>query len=291
MRRAFSNPQIYPGIPAITSGINRLREECVRNCLSVSGDSYLLSVHFIPLVHYCPGVRTFGSTPTHRLHLARPPFLSSCQSVCLSFLSSRSVPVPAGLADQEPGLPWQPVLSPSLDGSSPDCVPSFTTPQKCTPRTCTAARGYRRVVTFFISDSFPIIHSLKLQSQHFSLPRLPPFTPRSRFTWVSQVRKLTLWVSAEADEMSLYVQFKWRYSAPCLCGICHTSSSAGRNHSPQRRTLTCRHLCHREMNRFPESDRYMLRGWHVGADWIQDQEWCETLKTLQNSARLQGDGT
>lgn len=137
VRRAFSNPQIYPGIPAITSGINRLREECVRNCLSVSGDSYLLSVHFIPLVHYCPGVRTFGSAPTHRLHPARPPFLSSCQSVCLSFLSSRSVPVPAGLADQEPGLPWQPVLSPSLDGSSPDCVPSFTTPQKCTPRTCT----------------------------------------------------------------------------------------------------------------------------------------------------------
>lgn len=105
----------------------------------------------------------------------------------------------------------------------------------------------------FIFDSFTITHSFKLQSQHFPLLCLPPFTPRARFTWVSQVRKLTLWVSAESHEMSLYVQFKWRCSRPCLCGICHTSSSAGRNHSLQRRILTCRHLRHREMNRFPRS--------------------------------------
>lgn len=54
--------------------------------------------------------------------------------------------------------------------------------------------------------------------------------------------------------MSLRVHVQWRHSRPALCGICHTSSSAGRNRSPQRRRLTCAHLRQREMNRFLRSD-------------------------------------
>lgn len=50
-----------------------------------------------------------------------PPLL---QSVSLLLACSHSVPAPAGLGDQEPGLPWQLVLSLSLDGSSLDSVTS-----------------------------------------------------------------------------------------------------------------------------------------------------------------------
>lgn len=52
------------------------------------------------------------------------PSLLPSPPVCLSPSRSHSVPAPAGLRDQEPGLPWQLVLSLSLDGSSMACVPS-----------------------------------------------------------------------------------------------------------------------------------------------------------------------
>lgn len=50
----------------------------------------------------------------------------------------------------------------------------------------------------------PLFTRLNCNHNIFPLPCLPPFTPGSRFTWVSQVRKLTLWGSAESEEMSLY---------------------------------------------------------------------------------------
>lgn len=147
----------------------------MRNCLPVCGDPSLPSILFIPLVHYCPGVRTCGSAPTHRLYPARSLFLSSCQSVCLFFPSSCSLPVPAGLADQEPGLPWQPVLSPLLDGSSLDRVSSFTTPQKCTPATHIAACGYRGQSPFSSLTLSPLFK----KCNHTISPPLPAIAPNS----------------------------------------------------------------------------------------------------------------
>lgn len=151
VRRAFSNPQIYPGIPAITSGIN---PACVMNvwgtvCLSLETLIYCPFTSSLLFVTVLLSELLAVLRPTDFIWPARLSSPPVSLSVSL-FPFSRSVPVPAGLADQEPGLPWQPVLSPSRDGSSPDCVSSFTTPQKGTPKICTAAPGYRRVVTFHL---------------------------------------------------------------------------------------------------------------------------------------------
>ncbi len=87
-----------------------------------SRDSSFLCDDSIPPVHYRTVVKTFGSTPADQDHLASPPF-PLLRSVSLLLACSHSVPAPAGLGDQEPGLPWQLVQSLSLDGSSLDCVP------------------------------------------------------------------------------------------------------------------------------------------------------------------------
>lgn len=70
--------------------------------------------------YYRTVVKTSGSTPANQSHLSS---LLHSPPVCLFLACSHSMPAPAGLRDQEPGLPWQLVLSLSLDGSSLNCVP------------------------------------------------------------------------------------------------------------------------------------------------------------------------
>lgn len=295
VRHAFSNPHIYPGIPAITSGIN---SACVMNVWGTVCPS------LEPLL-YCPFTSSllFITVLVSELLAALRPTGFIWPARLSSAPVSLSVSLFPPLVLCQFQLVWQIrsrgchgnlSFSPLLDRSSPGCIPSFTTPQKCTPPTCTAARGYRRAATFSICDSFTVVHSFKPQSQHFPLFCLPPFTPCFRFAWVSQVRKLALGVSAELDEMSLHVHVRWRYSQPGRCGICHTSSSAGRNRSPQRRRLTCTHLRQREMNRFPRSDLNLTDPCCTDgscADWSHHQEEWERRKTPQNSAWLRKDST
>lgn len=83
-------------------------------------------------VHYCAAVRTSGSPPAHVRGLTSPFHLLQSVSRSIFF----SLPATAGLRDQEPALPWQLVLSPSLNRSFLDrCIPStLKASQMCTQK-------------------------------------------------------------------------------------------------------------------------------------------------------------
>lgn len=131
---------------------------CVRVCLCVRVISSVherlmasggLPIKRLPLskflmhqLHPCLFITVMLSRPLAELQLTRshrapslspsaPPAPSSIHPSFLPPLSSPLLssarlfllpPAPAGLADQEPGLPWQLVLSLSRGGSPPDCI-------------------------------------------------------------------------------------------------------------------------------------------------------------------------
>lgn len=79
-----------------------------------------------------------------------PPCFTLLQSVSLA--CSHSMPAPAGLRDQEPGLPWQLVLPLSLDGSTLNVFPDTSN----SPQHTQTKDTYANFFTYASSAGFPV---------------------------------------------------------------------------------------------------------------------------------------
>lgn len=133
-----------------------------------------------------------------------PSFLSSCQSISLPLPCSHWVPATAGLQDPEPELPWQPVLSLSLDRSLLDCVSSsHPTPHiLCTNHIqplSSSSSPFKRASRSKGQFCHSFIHSIFICHSVFSLSQ-PGQGAGSEC------------VAAESDEISPYGWCKWSHT-------------------------------------------------------------------------------
>lgn len=174
------------------------------------------------LLYRCQNLWQRSSSPNSS---GLPSFLSSCQSVSLPLPCSHWVPATAGLADQEPELPWQPVLSLSLDGSRLDCVsPSHPTPHN----------SYTNHIQPLSSPSAPFKRAFCSKGQFCHSFIRSIFICHSVFSLSQPGQGAgSECVAAESDEISLYGWCKWSHTVSFyLSGISFNASSAGRDQIP-----------------------------------------------------------
>lgn len=105
---------------------------------------------------------------SHQSHLTPPASIFRPPPVCLSLSRSHSVPATASLGgNQEPGLPWQLVLSLSLDGSFLDSVSPPSPSPPLTPHNAHSKTDTQ--ANFLTSNSFRKIFFLSKKNSFWFL--------------------------------------------------------------------------------------------------------------------------